>query len=1004
MQQNKPTLKYWQALEELQDSPEVLEAKGHEFKQGVTDDFDPSEMGAVSRRRFLAAMGASAAFALTSCKSYMDHGKVVPYNHQTEEVIVGRPTFFASAVRTRDAACSVLVRTREGRPINLAGNPENPFNQGHINSQFLASVTALYDPERLSKPHKPDGSKLSWQEADDAIRKALQGDKQVALIAHSILSPAFSQLLKDFQAHYSNVKVYTHNTFHDGMRQAAWKKSYGQGVFPALQWDQADVVLALESDFLGVEGDLEMARLFADRRDIMNKASFNRFYVAEGNLSQTGMNADYRLRLRPDAQYSLVMGLLNELGSSLSSMTLASVAKAHGLSEAVLKHLVEDLKNSHGKALVYAGDRLPEAVHIAVNALNDHLGASALYRQESSVAQLEGSSVQDWEKLVSDMKSGAVGAVLHLGSNPVFELPTDLGYAEAVAKVPLIATLGTQVSETTAKSTHVLPVHHDLESWGDFKSRTGLHLLQQPVIRPIHDSRQAEGLFLAWLKGESYSEDLYLHYLQDYWQKQVYTKVKPLADFKTFWNSALHDGFVQYAEPVAKPGAFKASALKEAQAPETGKDFVVLLGRSYAVGGDGEFAGNGWLQEIPHPVSKVVWSNYAAISVTAANELGIKTDDLVQVQVGNRTLELPALVQPGMADKVIAIELGYGRSVAGMIGSEVGFNAHQLLSKADQNNPWILKGALSKGNGKKHLVCTQLHHAFDLEREQDLHIKRGIVHEANYPEYVKDPHSAAMHTHHLINVTKMHTYEGVKWAMAIDANKCTGCGTCVMACNVENNVPVVGPEQVDKGREMHWMRLDRYYSGTPEEPTVSIQPMLCQHCDNAPCEVVCPVNATNHSPDGLNQMAYNRCVGTRYCSNNCPYKVRRFNFFDYRNRFAKAYYRQEVHQLQHNPEVTVRSRGVMEKCTFCVQRLMWARQEAIREKRALKGSDVTTACQESCPSHAIVFGDMNDSESPIMKYRKHVTGYHVLEEVNARPNVTYVAKLRNTHDHRNTHA
>lgn len=1000
MQQiHKPKLKYWQALEELEGSPEALEARAHEFKQGVTDDFDIQEMGGVSRRRFLAAMGASAAFALTSCKSYLDHGKVVPYNNQTEQIVIGRPTFFASVVTGRNDVASVLVRTREGRPLNLTGNPDNPFSQGRVSGHFLASLMELYDPERLQKPQKADGNSVTWKEADEAILKALQGDKQVALVFNRVMSPSFHQLLQAFQAKYKQVKVYSQTTFHDGMRHAAWKKSHGTDVFPCLHWDKADVILALESDFLGNESNLEIERLYASRRDVMSKEHFNRLYVAEGNLSQTGMNADYRLRLRPDAQYALVMGLLNELGSSASSTTLASVAKEQGLSETVLKSLVADLKASHGKALVYAGDRLPEAIHIAVNALNDLLGASALYRDEAEVHLMPATSVDDWNALITAMKGGEVSAVIHVNSNPVFDLPSDSGYADALAKVALSVTLGQRVSETSAKSTYVLPLHHDLESWGDYKLHTGLHLIQQPVILPIHDSRHLGGLFETWLKGDSaaYNEDLSLTYLQDYWQKQVYPKAKPLADFKSFWNAALHDGFVQYAEPVAKPGPFRAAALSEAKAPELGKEFVVLLGRSYATG-EGELAHNGWLQEVPHPVTKVVWDNYAAVSVTAAKELGIKTDDLVTVTVGNRSLELPALVQPGMADKVIAIELGYGRSVAGTIGTGVGFNANVLLSKAEQTSPWILgKANLAKANGKHHLVTTQLHHAFDVDREQNLQFTRGIVKEANYQKYLKDPHEAEMHGHHLVNVTKMHTYEGVKWGMAVDSNKCTGCGSCIMACNVENNVPIVGPDQVNKGREMHWMRLDRYYAGTPEEPTVTLQVMICQHCDNAPCEVVCPVNATNHSPDGLNQMAYNRCVGTRYCSNNCPYKVRRFNFFDYRDSFAKAFYSQEVHQLQHNPEVTVRSRGVMEKCTFCVQRIMWARQEAILEKRPLKGSDVTVACQEVCPSGAIVFGDVNDPESDISKYRKHVTGYHVLEEVNARPNVTYVAKLRNTH-------
>lgn len=1003
---------YWQSLEDLANSPELNEARHHEFQKGVTDDFDPREMTGISRRRFLAAMGASAAFALTACKNYMDKGEVIPYNNQPEEVVIGRPNYYASTVTVHGHACSALIKTREGRPLKIAGNPEHPVDQGRMGSHFQAQIMSLYDPERLSKPLK-GGAETTAQAADEAVIAALKGlaasGKKAAVLTHRVMSPTAKKALQDLQKTYPGTEIYSYGMSGSEQRQSAWEKSYGSSQMPDILWEQADVVLALESDFLGVEGQEHIERRFASRRDVMNGNAFNRLYVVEGNLSLTGMNADYRMRLRPDAQYAFVMALAKgleaqgvklsaALAAKAASFELAKVAQTYGLAESTLKHLISDLQKNQGKAIVYAGDRLPEAVHIAVNALNAALGAEKLYsKQYAPVEQHKVSSSQELKALVADMAAGKIEAVIHFKTNPVYDLSA-LGYADALAKVPLSVSIVTNLDETGQKSTYVLPAHHELESWGDFQVYSGLYSLQQPVIAPLHATRQAEGILLAWKAGafEAYNEKLYLNYLKQNWQDTIYRQSGALTDFNNYWKSALHSGFVQIKGKDAGFGSFKDAALSGVSEIKAGGDFVLSLHPAYATL-DGEFANHGWLQEIPHPVSKVVWDNYAAMSLATAKALGVKTESMVQIEVNGKTVTLPVLEQPGMADQVIAVEFGYGRTVVGEIGQNVGVDVNPLLALAT-DSPFIVKAAVSKASGKHHLVTTQIHHAFDVPREQDLHFKRAIVHEANYLEFAKDPESAKMHGHPVINITDVHQYPDIKWAMAIDMNKCTGCNACIMACNVENNVPVVGPDQVDRGREMHWMRLDRYYSGTPEEPKVSQQVMLCQHCDNAPCEVVCPVNATNHSADGLNQMAYNRCVGTRYCSNNCPYKVRRFNFFDYRDRFAKAYYHKELPQLVHNPEVTVRSRGVMEKCSFCVQRIMWARQEAIREKRELKGSDVVVACQEVCPSEAIYFGDSNDPNSAVSKYRKHVTAYHVLEEFNARPNVTYAARLRNTYE------
>jgi len=425
--------------------------------------------------------------------------------------------------------------------------------------------------------------------------------------------------------------------------------------------------------------------------------------------------------------------------------------------------------------------------------------------------------------------------------------------------------------------------------------------------------------------------------------------------------------------------------------------YSIVLKNNYSIG-DGRFADNGWLQEMPHPVSKITWDNYAAVSFNSAKELNLKNNDLVEIKVGSRKLQIPVFLQPGSADKTFTIELGYGRRKSGIVGTNVGFDASVLQSKTNSLSAYLFVGDISKLKGKHELVTAQEHHMFDNELTKDAALKRKVIREGTVAQYLNNPKFLREDSEiELQTVYPFILYPGVKWGMSIDLNKCLGCGDCVVACTSENNIPIVGKDQVAKGREMHWIRIDRYYSGEVDDPNTSLQPMLCQHCDHAPCENVCPVLATTHSPDGLNQMAYNRCVGTRYCSNNCPYKVRRFNYFNFRDHFRDSYQQNDSFNLIYNPEVTVRSRGVMEKCTFCIQRIMDAREEAIRQNKNLKGSDVKTACQEACPTTAIQFGDINDKESEFQKYRNHELGYYVLEELNIKPNVTYIAKLRNTH-------
>ncbi len=487
-----------------------------------------------------------------------------------------------------------------------------------------------------------------------------------------------------------------------------------------------------------------------------------------------------------------------------------------------------------------------------------------------------------------------------------------------------------------------------------------------------------------------------------YWKTKLYPSFSSALNFKEFWNAGLHDGVVFLNEAAAIIGKFNKSVLSDLPVDlnNTNK-YLVVLKDSYQAG-DGKFLDNGWMMELPHPVSKITWDNYAAISHTTAKELGVDTNDKIKIQIGNKTLEMPAFIQPGAADKTITIEIGFGRTVVGVVGEDVGFNIIPLMSKNGGVSPWIYNAtSVSKGNGSYKLASSVEHHVFAGAVAKNILARRGIVYEGTVNEYRKNPHFIMVATKEKkvdqIYPSNKEFYKGVKWGMAIDLNKCLGCEECVIACISENNVPIVGKEQVEDTRIMHWIRIDKYYSGSFDEPIISTQPMLCQQCDDAPCENVCPVAATTHSPDGLNQQIYNRCIGTRYCENNCPYMVRRFNFFNFRDHFKDAYQQSNLLSLVYNPQVTIRSRGVMEKCTFCIQRIMEARSDAIREDRPLKGSDVKTACQVACNTDAIKFGDMNDKGAEFVQYRNNKLGYYVLKSLNVMPNVTYLAKLRNTY-------
>ncbi|GAB4295345.1 MAG: TAT-variant-translocated molybdopterin oxidoreductase [Ignavibacteriaceae bacterium] len=1001
---------YWRSFRELYNDPDFVKASHNEFKEGVKDDFNPEKLSNLSRRKFLALLGASAALAGAGCEDYRDKGEIISYNQKPENLTIGKPAYYASTCNSCPSACGILVKTREGRPIKIDGNPDHPVNKGKICAKGQASILNLYDPERIKEPLKNDNGNfrsISWDQADNEIRKALNwaGEKQIAIVTHSVFSPTQKKLLDLFKEKYSSARIYSYELFDENLRNSAWQKCYGTDQFPVIKWNKAKVIVSLEGDFLGTDGNkIENARLFAEGRDVNNTKSFNRLYVVEGNLSLTGINADYRLRVNPSLMYEFSLTILGELKKNglpgindrFSVYTADRFNSKYGLNKKYFSLLIDDLIANRGSSIIYCGKTLPEEVHTVVNYLNDILGNTDLYSETEKPKQHHRlADDKQLSELVSDINQGKVSVLLNIGANPVYHFPSKYDFGKVISKVSTVVSLTERENETSVLSDYVLPVNHMLESWGDAETREGIFSLQQPVISPIHNTRQAEAILLNWLSDESYSDKAYHNFLMKNWEDKIFPTLSVAADFSKFWVAALHDGVVTGKSVINKPNPFNQDLLFNLPEPVQNDGYTLVLKESAFIG-DGRFASNGFLQELPHPVSKITWDNYAAISKTTAEELGVDNNDVIEINSGEMKLQIPVLVQPGSSDKTLTIELGYGRTTAGIVGTGVGFNANKFLKKKNQ---FILNDiTISRAGFSYKLVSTQEHYAFDKGLTKDIEKKRGIIREGTLDEYLKNPDFLYEHgRHELESVYNSHPYTGVKWGMSIDLNKCLGCGECIIACNVENNIPVVGKDQVDAGREMMWLRIDRYYSGSVEEPKVSTQPMLCQHCDQAPCENVCPVVATNHSPDGLNQMIYNRCVGTRYCSNNCPYKVRRFNFFNFRDHYRNGLQEAEEISLMYNPEVTVRSRGVMEKCTFCIQRISEARAEAIRENRDVRGSDVQTACQEACPTDAIHFGDINNEKEEFYNYRNHKLGYYVLEELNIHPNVTYIAKLRNTH-------
>jgi molybdopterin-containing oxidoreductase family iron-sulfur binding subunit len=992
------TRTYWRSLEQIEDSPEFRNALQREFPEGASE----LPQG-ITRRDMMLLVGASLSLAgIAGCRRPVE--EIVPFVTMPEDTVPGIPRYYATTMPFGRSAYGLIVESHEGRPTKIEGNAAHPSTLGASSTRIQSSMLGLYDPDR-SQSTTLKGAAKSWNDfvtawGELARAHETDGGAGLAILSESFASPTLARLASEIRARYPRAQWATYDAVGDENRLAGLKSATGRDLDLMLRFDQASVIVALDADPLLM--DREMIRhtrgFAAGRRAGASGGDMNRLYAVEGVYSLTGATADHRLRLQSRQIGRFVAALAARLGVP-GSESLGTVA-IQGVDPRWIDAVAKDLQANRGKSLVVAGERQPAAVHAAVCALNSHLGntGTTVRYYETKDAALP--SVSSLAQLVAAMNAGTVQTLVVVGGNPVFDAPADLDFAAALAKVPHSIALGHNVDETSARAEWHIPRAHYLESWGDARAVGGTLSVVQPLILPLFGGRtvvEVLGLIAAGKNRPGYE------IVQETW--------KPIlgeADFDTKWNRVLHDGLLSgsgLAEVSPTLAAAPLADLARVSPAESAADLEIAFVPSPNVH-DGRFANNGWLQELPDPLTKITWDNPALVSPKTAESLGVASEDVVRLEYGGRSLELPVWIVPGMADGVVALTLGYGRQRAGRVGSGVGFDAFTLRSSKAPGFDSGLK--VTKAGRTYSLSATQDHGSME---------GRPIVRESTVAEHRSrqtSPRSDAERrpagdvaeapkaggprvlgvfeedSEHF-SLWKEHTYEqGHQWGMTIDLNACTGCNACMVACQSENNVPIVGKDQISRHREMHWLRVDRYFSGEPSgSPEVVFQPVPCMQCEQAPCEQVCPVAATVHDREGLNVMVYNRCIGTRYCSNNCPYKVRHFNFYN----FTKD--TPNVLKLAMNPDVTVRARGVMEKCTYCVQRINRAKLDAKLAGRDLRDGDVKTACQQGCPASAIEFGDIRDSSSAVAKAKADTRNYALLDELNTRPRTTYLAKLRN---------
>ncbi len=976
--------RFWRSVDELADTPEFQAAVEREFPAAAQEWVDP-----VSRRGFLKLMGASMALAgLAGCTKQPEE-TIYPYVKQPEDLVLGKPMYFATAHPFSTGGVPLLVKSDEFRPIKVDGNPEHPYNHGGSDPFSQGTLLDLYDPDR-SQHVTFQGERREWAEFAQEFRLKVAATKDgagVYFLSAAITSPTLARQWKAVQAAYPKAKLVQYDPALAGT-------SLAKGVNVQYSLDQADVIVSLDADFLSgasFPGFHKLVRDYAQRRRQPEKG-MNRLYAVESSPTTTGMKAEHRLCLRASEVPAFTAALASALGVAGVQAPAYSWTPEQ---QKFLTALAKDLKANAGKSVVIPGlyqDESVATLALAINAALGNTGKTVLGSSEPAIP-LPSDQFADMKALVADLNAGRVSWLVILNSNPVYNAPADLGFADAFNEAGTVVHLGSSLDETGQVAHWHIPAAHYLESWSDVRAYDGTVSIVQPMIDPLYGGRSAHDVLQTLLDEPMLSA-----------YEAVRATWKPVikGDFEAGWRKVLHDGWI---ENTAYATTGSAPAARVSVPAPSAKDSIEVIFRPDPNVYDGRWANVGWLQELPKPITNLSWDNAAIVSGATLTRLGLEEDDIVEISVGNGKVKAPVIVAPGHPDNSVTVYLGYGRQFAGRVGSGAGFNAYLIRNTWA---PMYATGSLKKVEGKWGVAITKSHYQDhrsstvsgqgngnnSLEADEALG-PRGIIRYATLEKFKADPNFA--HEGEGTETPSRDTSlfpnweynEANAWAMSIDMNSCTGCNACIVSCYAENNIPVVGKQQVRIGRNMQWLRIDTYFEGDLSAPRAHFQPMACQHCENAPCEQVCPVGATVHTPEGLNTMVYNRCVGTRYCSNNCPYKVRRFNFLLFSD------FETESLKLMRNPDVSVRSRGVMEKCTYCVQRINAAKIEADKENRNIRDGEIVTACQQACPASAITFGNMNDKQSKVTALRAQQRSYQVIADINTRPRTTYVAEVLN---------
>jgi molybdopterin-containing oxidoreductase family iron-sulfur binding subunit len=962
---------YWRSLEAVAETPEFQEFLHREFPQNASEWLD-----AVDRRGFLKLMGASLALAGVSACTRQPDEAIVPYVRQPEELVPGKPLFYATAMPFAGSGVGLLVESHEGRPTKIEGNPDHPSSLGATDLFAQAAILGLYDPDR-SQIITHLGEIRSFDSFAAAMRTVLAAQASsegagIRILTETVASPTLGAQLQEFLTRFPKAKWVQWEPFGRHNAREGSRLAFGDYADAQYAVEKADVILSLDADFLCAgNGGLRHARAFASRRRIEgDRAQLNRFYAVESSPTNSGTKADHRLPLRASEVEPFARAVAFALG-----VAGAGAATAPEAAQRWMGPLIKDLQAARGRSLVIAGDGQPPVVHVLAHAMNAALGNVGTTVSYTATAEMRPTNQRAaLQELVGEMNAGTVSLLVILGGNPVYSAPADLKFADAMAKVGLRVHLGLHHDETGAQCHWHVPETHFLEAWSDVRADEGTVSIVQPLIAPLYGGRSVHEVMSAL--SESSPRSSY-DVVRSFWMANGTVT----SSFDQSWRKWLHDGIVPNTAFPANTVTVQAG-LPAATTASGDSDELEIVFRPDPSVYDGRFANNAWLQELPKSLTKLTWDNAALVSPRTADRRMLVSGDVVELRQGEARITIPVWIAPGHGDDTLTLHLGYGRTRAGSTANDKGFGVNALRTMATQD---IGRVQLSKTGRRYDFACTQDHWSLE---------GRNIIRETTVEEFEKDSTFAAKMEHQPID-SRLTMYpnrdysQGYQWGMAIDQNVCTGCNACVVACQAENNVPVVGKSQVLNGREMHWLRVDRYFTGELDNPGTYHQPMPCQQCETAPCEVVCPVAATVHSVEGLNDMVYNRCVGTRYCSNNCPYKVRRFNFMLY------ADFNTPSLKLMRNPDVTVRSRGVMEKCTYCVQRINQARVAAKLEDREIRDGDIVTACQAACPTEAIIFGNINDANSKVSKSKASPLNYSLLAELNTRPRTTYLAVVRN---------